>query len=167
MKLRPWLVSALGALMFVALWQVGVSAQSGGLDTSAGKTVFDSSCVACHQSTGLGVPGTFPPLAGTVPGFFAKGAAGRKALLDIVLFGTKGAITVKGQSYNGQMPTWDKILSDQKITDVLNYVSTAWGNDKQLPKGWKPFTKDEVTAEHGKATLTPQQTHDERQKLGL
>lgn len=167
MKLRPWLLSVVGALAVVALWQVGVSAQSGGLDTSAGKTVFDSSCVACHQSTGQGVPGTFPPLAGTVPDFFTKGDAGRTALKDIALFGTTGEITVKGQTYNGQMPTWGKILSDQQITDVLNYVSTAWGNDKSLPKDWKPFTKDEITTEHGKAELTPQQTHEERQKLGL
>jgi mono/diheme cytochrome c family protein len=167
MKQVRWLVGVVTVLGVAALWQVGVSAQSKGLDTSAGEAVYTSSCVACHQATGAGVPGAFPPLAGTVPAFFQKGDAGRTSLEHIVIFGTTGAITVSGQTFNGQMPTWGKILSDQEITDVLNYVSTAWGNDAQLPKDWKPFTLDEVKAAHGAADLTPQQTHEERQKLGL
>src|SRR5262245_16437677 len=30
-----------------------------------GKAVFETVCVACHQSTGLGAPGTAPPLVGS------------------------------------------------------------------------------------------------------
>ena len=37
-----------------------VAAQDGG----AGAEVYASNCASCHQAGGVGVPGTFPPLAG-------------------------------------------------------------------------------------------------------
>ncbi len=157
-------VLVLGAL--VALSVTGVFAQAGGDSAAAGKTVFDNNCSACHQASGAGIPATFPPLAGYVPKFLDKGADGRTTLMHIVLFGMTGQISADGQSYNSTMPTWGKILSDQQVTDVLNYITTAWGNDKAEPKDFKPFTLDEVKKAAG-ANLTPDQTRQERAKLGL
>jgi len=36
---------------------------------AAGKTVYETYCVACHQSDGKGMNGAFPPLAGPCPTF--------------------------------------------------------------------------------------------------
>src|ERR1700688_2029495 len=30
-----------------------------------GKALFSANCITCHQATGLGVPGQYPPLAGS------------------------------------------------------------------------------------------------------
>jgi len=39
---------------------------------------------------------------------------------------------------------------DKEIAAVLNYVLTSWGNDKLLPKDFKPISADEIKAERGK-----------------
>ena len=156
----------LAGILVLLTWQGTALAQSAlSSSAQAGKTVFDSSCVACHQSSGQGVPGTFPPLAGYVPKILAK-KDGRTTIEHIVLFGMTGEITADGNSYNGTMPTWGKIISDQQITDVLNYISEAWGDSKNLPKDFKPFTLAELK-KAAEAKLTPAQVHAERQKLGL
>jgi hypothetical protein len=49
---------------------------------------------------------------------------------------------------------------------VLNYVLSRWGNEKALPKGFKPISAGEVKALRGK-NLTPKQVHDLRTKLKL
>lgn len=157
---RAWYVG----IPLLALWLGAAWAQS--LDTSAGQTVYGNTCIACHQKTGQGIPGTFPPLAGTVPEFLQKGDQGRKVLMEIVVYGMKGAVTIAGTDYNGTLPTWGKVLDDQQIADVLNYVTHAWDNAKALPDGFKPFTADEVKGVRGQ-DLTPEQTLKLRNDLGL
>jgi len=148
----------------VALAMSGAWAQS--LDVSAGQTVYGNTCIACHQENGQGIPGTFPPLAGTVPEFLQKGDDGRKVLMEVVVYGMKGDVTIAGTDYNGTLPTWGKVLTDQQIADVLNYVTHAWDNDKMLPDGFQPFTADDVKQVRGQG-LTPEQTLKLRNALGL
>ncbi len=88
-----------------------------------GAAVFSSRCAACHQATGQGLPGAFPPLAGSE---IALGEEER--VVRIVLRGLTGPVTVKGQSFNGAMPAWADVLSDAEIAAVLTYVRSAWGN---------------------------------------
>ena len=64
-----------------------------------GGVIFQSKCAACHQSSGVGIPGVFPPLAASE---WVKGSS--EVLSHIVLNGVKGEITVKGIKYNGMMP---------------------------------------------------------------
>src|SRR5438874_12030248 len=52
-----------------------------------GKKVFLANCATCHQATGLGVPGQYPPLAGSE---FTTGGSRRPAM--IVLKGLKGPV---------------------------------------------------------------------------
>ena len=66
-----------------------------------GKQLFGSKCVACHQATGLGVPGVFPPLVGSE---WVLGA--EKILTNILLHGINGELAVKGATYKGAMPSW-------------------------------------------------------------
>jgi len=88
-----------------------------------GKKVFAANCVACHQLTGLGVPGAFPPLAGSE---YVLGSP--KRLSMILLKGLQGPVEVKGAKFNGAMPAWEKALTDKKIAAVLSFIRQEWGN---------------------------------------
>ena len=86
-----------------------------------GKRVFENACTACHQPTGLGVEGAFPPVAGSD---FLN--ADKNRAIGIALFGHSGPITVNGKSYNSLMPALN--LSDEDAANVLTYVYGSWGN---------------------------------------
>src|SRR5436853_2247339 len=89
-----------------------------------GKKIFAANCQTCHQANGQGVPGQYPPLAGSE---FTTGGSRRMAM--IVLKGLQGPVKVKGQTYGSAvMQPWDKTLTDQKIPDVMTYERSAWGN---------------------------------------
>ena len=111
---------------------------------TAGESVFTANCVACHQANGQGIAGAFPPLANHVPSLYN---ADRGYLIDVLLYGLQGQIQVNGQSYNGVMTAWPQ-LSDQEIADVLNYISTAWGNNQNL-QNFQPYAPEEIAAERG------------------
>ncbi|HSI56994.1 MAG TPA: cytochrome c [Ideonella sp.] len=98
------------------------SAASGGAAAADGGQIYASLCVACHQASGLGLPGVFPPLAGSE---WLKGAP--ELSIKILLLGMGGSVTVKGVAYNGQMPAF-KQLSDAEIAAVLTHVRAAWQN---------------------------------------
>ena len=88
-----------------------------------GKQVYATTCAACHQATGLGVEGTYPPLAGSewVNGDEAK-------LVRIVLNGLTGPVEVAGETYAGAMPPWGGVLKDEDIAAVATYLRSSWGN---------------------------------------
>jgi mono/diheme cytochrome c family protein len=109
-----------------------------------GARVFEQSCGVCHQPTGLGVPGAFPPLAGHVAESFAQ-PNGRAYLVRVVLYGLAGEINVKGTTFASAMPPWAQ-LKDDEIAAALDYVLNAWGNDKLLPRDFAPILPADVTA---------------------
>ena len=88
-----------------------------------GKSVFAGNCQSCHQPSGLGQPGTIPPLAGSE---WVNGSEKRVAM--IVLKGLIGPVKVKGATFNGVMVPWEATLSEKKIAAVLSYVRQEWGN---------------------------------------
>ncbi len=88
-----------------------------------GKKVFASICITCHQATGLGVPGVFPPLAGSE---WAEGDEER--IIRIVLLGLNGPIKVEGKEFNNAMPGLGASLKDEQIAHALSYVRQEWGN---------------------------------------
>lgn len=101
-----------------------------------GKKIFAANCQTCHQANGLGVPGQYPPLAGSE---FTTGGSSRAAM--IVLKGLQGPVTVKGQKFGtAVMQPWDKTLTDQKIADVLTYERSEWGNSAS------PVTAEQIAA---------------------
>jgi mono/diheme cytochrome c family protein len=88
-----------------------------------GKRIFLGTCAACHQPTGLGLPGVYPPLAGSE---WAQGPEER--VIRIPLDGLTGPISVKGEHFNNTMPAFGPALRDEQIADVLTYVRSEWGN---------------------------------------
>jgi mono/diheme cytochrome c family protein len=90
---------------------------------ASGAAVFSSRCAACHQANAQGLPGVFPPLAGSE---WVSGDAGRLARL--VLRGLTGPVTVAGAAYSGAMPAWADQLKDAEVGSVLTYVRSHFGN---------------------------------------
>jgi mono/diheme cytochrome c family protein len=134
-------------VVFAFLLLTAVAFAQGAIATGEGETVYATNCIACHQLEGQGLPTAFPPLAGHVPLLIAADG-GRDYLVQEVLYGLQGEIEIAGEVYNGIMPPWGQ-LTDQEVADVLNYVSTAWGNEASLPEGFAAFTAEEVAAQRG------------------
>ncbi|MDF1754427.1 MAG: cytochrome c [Verrucomicrobiales bacterium] len=101
-----------------------------------GKKVYGN-CAACHQPTGTGAPGMFPPLTGSE---WVDGGTAR--LGAILVHGINGPMTVAGQSYNQLMPAWGT-LSDKKIAQVITYVRREFGS---LPEGDDGVVTTEMVA---------------------
>ena len=99
-----------------------------------GAQYFSQNCAACHQPTGLGVPGSYPPLAKSE---YVNG--GTRRLGMILLKGLQGPVKVEGATYNGSMPPWGTSLTDKKIAAILTYVRQAFGNASG------PVTPEQIT----------------------
>lgn len=109
-------------------WQPGMAAvEPPAVDPmKAGERLYNSQCSACHQGNGGGVPGAFPPLAGSA---WVMGDEHR--MIKILLNGLTGPIEVEGNSYNGNMPAFGEGgagWSDAQIAHVATYVRASWGN---------------------------------------
>lgn len=115
----------------------------------SGKAVYSANCTACHQASGQGVPGSFPPLSES------RWVTNDPALpVAIVSFGLQGPIQVAGERYNGSMPAFGGQLSDAEIAAVISYIRAQWGNqapavDAETVKivrkkhaGHRPWTAD-------------------------
>jgi len=106
-----------------------------------GARLYGQTCVACHQASGLGAPGAYPPLAGSP---YVLGDEER--MIKIVSHGLEGPVEVLGTTYNGVvMPAFHGASSpyrfnELKIAAVLTYVrgNTAWGNNAA------PVTEEKV-----------------------
>jgi mono/diheme cytochrome c family protein len=116
----PNSVAGLGDHRSVAALSAGASVSEGAPD---GKQLFTTTCQACHQATGQGLPGVFPPLAG------APWVTGDPhTLAKIVLHGLTGPVEVAGTTYNGAMPAFGNQLGDAELAAVLSYIRNEWGN---------------------------------------
>lgn len=107
-----------------------------------GKRSYDQVCATCHQATGAGVEGIYPPLAGSE---WVTGNPER--LIRVVAYGLKGQITVAGKNYSAAaMPAFAKVpgsgynWNNDRIAAVLTYIRQQWGNQGE------PITGDQVAA---------------------
>jgi nitric oxide reductase subunit C len=102
---------------------------------AVGEKAYGEHCAACHQANGLGIPGTFPPIAGDKPysapeallkpmaerGFYAEGKIVQgpvKQHIDIVLNGIPGT----------PMPPLGAQLDDGTVAAIVTYERNAFGN---------------------------------------
>jgi nitrite reductase (NO-forming)/hydroxylamine reductase len=88
-----------------------------------GEAAYLANCAACHQPTGVGLAGAFPPLAGSD---YLQG--NRKEVLAAALFGLEGPITVNGVQYDGVMPSLGH-LPDEDLAAAITYVFGSWDNN--------------------------------------
>jgi mono/diheme cytochrome c family protein len=92
-----------------------------------GKEVYLAQCVTCHLEQGEGIENVYPPLAKS-----DYLVADKTRTIKQVLHGASGEMKVNGIVYNGEMTGFD--LTDQEVSDVLNYVLTSWGNKGKTVK---------------------------------
>ena len=78
-----------------------------------GEQVYLGHCAACHQATGMGLPGAFPALKGSA---IATGPVDNH--IDIVLHGKPGTAM---QAFASQ-------LTPQELAAVITFERNAWGN---------------------------------------
>ncbi len=158
----PWMSIILGVLVFWGGWYVArysgdfrgdvfneaPPARNGATPGSqvqdppevVGKRLFGTYCVACHKQDGLGVPGQYPPLAGSE---WVTGPPAR--LKRILLNGLTGPVTVKGEVFGKEnMPAWGDNgptkLKDDQIAAVLTFLR------QKMNDGAGPITPEEVAA---------------------
>ena len=116
-----------------------------------GKQSYIGNCAACHQATGLGLAGVFPPLVSSE--WVVESPV---ILTNILLHGIQGQIKVKGVSYQGVMPAWNS-LSDAELAAVMSYIRSDWGNKAV------PITEDDVKKQREltKARTEPYKNEEE------
>ncbi len=81
-----------------------------------GERIYNSTCAACHQPNGQGIPGTFPALAGSP---IASKPENLDKHVDIVVHGVQGSA----------MQAFAQQLTMQELAAVVTYERNAWGND--------------------------------------
>jgi mono/diheme cytochrome c family protein len=99
-------------LVAVAISVPGPAAAQEAVD---GRDVYLANCSACHQGAGTGIPGSFPPLLGNDR--VQDGDYVRTVLAE----GKSGELTVNGVTYNGQMPAFSQLSSDE-VEAVIAYI---------------------------------------------
>lgn len=87
-----------------------------------GVEIYMTYCAACHQPQGGGVPGEFPPLAGS-----EWVAADKGRLIRTVLHGMRGPIERQGQRYDEIMPG-HAFLNDKDVAALLTFIRSSFSN---------------------------------------
>lgn len=112
-----------------------VTAQAGGGAAGAsalpdGDKLFMNTCAVCHQADGKGLPGAFPPLAGS-------------SVVTDDNYRKQASIIILGYDARPEysaMPPFGDQLSDEEVAAIMNHERTSWGNNS------KTVTAEEVKA---------------------
>ncbi|WP_271784149.1 cbb3-type cytochrome c oxidase subunit II [Aquimarina algiphila] len=86
---------------------------------SKGAGLYQSNCAACHQVTGRGVKGAFPPLAGSL----IVNDNNPEMLIKIILMG------YDAREEYGVMPALGDNLTDEEIKAITDHERSSWGNN--------------------------------------
>ena len=136
-KQLSWAAGALLMSASLSAAEVHKAEAAKGASEAAAKKAFETHCAACHQPTGKGMPGVFPPLAGN-----KRFLEDRARTLDVVINGVSGPLEVDGVKYNNAMPPMGHV-KDEELAAALTHASTSWGN-----KG-KTYTAADVAKARG------------------
>jgi len=91
-----------------------------------GERLYKVNCSNCHLDDGKGLGALIPPLAGA--DYLQKN---RADLPCLIRNGISDTIIVNGKQYVEKMPGVPH-LSEADITNIINYVQTAWGNQYEI-----------------------------------
>jgi mono/diheme cytochrome c family protein len=91
-----------------------------------GANLYEEHCENCHMADGTGLEALYPPLAkADMLKNVGVGAA------CIIKNGLQGKIMVNGVEFEtGMAPITG--LSSVEITNILNYIHNAWGNEHEF-----------------------------------
>lgn len=132
-----------------------------------------SACASCHQASGAGQSGVYPPLAGS------EWVTGNTEQLAMIIHnGVGGPIKVAGVDYNNNMGAIGANFGPKELASIMTFIRTSWGNDASLvtpemaenalaiskKRGGKPTTAEELQKNHDKMlpgdTLDPDTLFD-------
>ncbi len=108
-------------------------------DPVKGAALFTANCAACHQASGEGLPGAFPPLKGNA----VVNADDATQHLHAVLHGVHDVV-IDGVTYGSPMPPFAGMLNDADIANIVDHERSSWGNHGKL------VTAADVAAERAK-----------------
>ncbi|QJE98672.1 DUF7133 domain-containing protein [Luteolibacter luteus] len=111
-----------------------------------GKALYagEAACFSCHGPDGSGVQQLGPPLDGS------EWVTGKpETLINIMLHGLTGPITVAGEKYtpSTDMPALgiNPMFTDQKLADIATYVRNEWSNKASVVTPSVPATQRAAT----------------------
>ncbi len=148
LKQPPWAgseaadsqVAMAGAAGAASTGPSGGASPAGGYDAAKGASLYTANCSACHQASGEGLPGAFPPLKGND---VVNDDDATQHIL-VVLQGLHGA-RVGGVVYGAVMPPFAATLTDADVADIIDYERSSWGNHGKVA------TSAQVALERAKA----------------
>ncbi len=111
-----------------ALKKIQAERSEGGKQTLDGAKLYAQVCAACHQDSGKGIVGAFPPLEGSS----IVNDANTEILIRIVLQG------YNARTEYGVMPPFGDQLTDAEVAAILTHERSSWGNAAA------PVTEDDV-----------------------
>jgi len=94
-----------------------VARSTSGLD---GKTLYTQNCEACHQANGQGLPGAFPPLAGSAT------VNGDDIDLYVAII-MRGIDRLPDYAVMPNIGTINKLTPEQ-VAAIINHERSSWGN---------------------------------------
>lgn len=92
-----------------------------------GDQVYGNTCASCHQVSGVGLAGVFPPLIDN-PAVLDDDPTDH---INAIIHGLSGKV-IDGVAYPGPMPPFGAILSDEEVAAVVNHERTRWGNTARI-----------------------------------
>jgi hypothetical protein len=92
-----------------------------------GKILYANFCMNCHMENGEGLKGLIPPL---VKADYLT--THRSDIPCNIRNGMKGKLIVNGVEYGQQEMLPIKKLTESEIANIMNYISTSWGNNEKL-----------------------------------
>ncbi|RDK89184.1 cbb3-type cytochrome c oxidase subunit II [Marinirhabdus gelatinilytica] len=98
---------------------IGINETGTNSESSAGASLYQNNCAACHQSTGRGVKGAFPPLAGSL----IVNDKNPETLIKIILLG------YDARKEYGVMQSFADQLTDEEIKAIADHERSNWGNN--------------------------------------
>ncbi|MEL7119820.1 MAG: cytochrome c [Bacteroidota bacterium] len=93
-----------------------------------GEAIYNNVCASCHMVDGSGLEQQIPALAGA--DYLEEN---NLYTACIIRYGISDTILVNGVTYNQPMEG-NRELSEFQITNVMNYINHAWGNDLGIVK---------------------------------
>jgi mono/diheme cytochrome c family protein len=97
------------------------SGEAAPADPTRGEQIYKTKCIVCHQADGKGLPGAFPPLAGS-----DYLLADKVRAVAQVLNGSNMEITVNKLKYTTPMPP--QVDNKEDAVAIINYVLNNFGN---------------------------------------
>jgi mono/diheme cytochrome c family protein len=115
-----------------------------------GKALYGGNCANCHQGSGAGEPGSYPPL---IASEWVMGS--KERLAAIMLHGISGSLSVKGDTYSTQvMPGWAGNFTDEKMAAIMTYIRGTWGNTMSQVSADEVSKARAKFASHGDSPFT-------------